>query len=172
MTAAGLAAFALAQVLDIPLHGLWVIITAVVVMQMSAGGSFRATVEYMVGTLGGAAFAGIVGVLVPHETVIAQGALLALTIAPLALAAAFNPNFRVAPFSAVLVLLISGQLGEGPIELAVTRFAEVTLGGVVAVDGFAVGVSRTRAWPEHQGGGPHPRPIGANPAENIVGFYP
>jgi uncharacterized membrane protein YccC len=133
MTAAGLAAFALAQVLDIPLHGLWVIITAVVVMQMSAGGSFRATAEYMVGTLGGAAFAGIVGVLIPHDTVIAQGALLALTIAPLALAAAFNPNFRVAPFSAVLVLLISGQLGEGPIESAVTRFAEVTLGGVVAV---------------------------------------
>jgi hypothetical protein len=133
MTAAGLAAFALAQVLDIPLHGLWVIITAVVVMQMSAGGSFRASIEYMIGTLSGAAFAGIVGVLIPHETVLAQGALLALTIAPLALAAAINPNFRVAPFSAVLVLLISGQLGEGPIESAITRFTEVTLGGVVAV---------------------------------------
>jgi hypothetical protein len=132
-TTAGLLAFALAQVLNFPLHGLWVILTAIVVMQMSAGGSFRATIEYMIGTLGGAAFAGIVGILIPHETVIAQGTLLALTIAPLALAAAFNPNFRVAPFSAALVLLISGQLGEGPIESAVTRFAEVTLGGLVAV---------------------------------------
>jgi len=132
-TTAGLLAFALAQVLNFPLHGLWVILTAIVVMQMSAGGSFRATVEYMIGTLGGAAFAGIVGLLIPHETVIAQGALLALTVAPLAFVAAFNPNFRVAPFSAVLVLLISGQLGEGPIESAVIRFAEVTLGGLVAV---------------------------------------
>jgi hypothetical protein len=102
-------------------------------MQMSAGGSFRATIEYMIGTLGGAAFAGAVGILIPHETVIAQGALLVLTIAPLALAAAFNPNFRVAPFSAALVLLISGQLGEGPIESAVIRLSEVTLGGLVAV---------------------------------------
>lgn len=132
-TVAGLLAFTLAQILNFPLHGLWVILTAIVVMQMSAGGSFRATIEYMIGTLGGAAFAGIVGVLIPHETAIAQGALLALTVAPLAFAAAFNPNFRVAPFSAVLVLLISGQLGEGPIESAVIRFAEVTLGGLVAV---------------------------------------
>ena len=132
-TTAGLLAFTLAQALNFPLHGLWVILTAIVVMQMSAGGSFRATIEYMIGTLGGAAFAGIVGILIPHETVIAQGALLVLTIAPLALAAAFNPNFRVAPFSAVLVLLISGQLGEGPIESAVIRFAEVTLGGLVAL---------------------------------------
>jgi hypothetical protein len=41
----------------------------------------------------------------------------------LALAAALNPNFRVAPFSAVLVLLISGQLSEGPIESALYRVA-------------------------------------------------
>jgi hypothetical protein len=132
-TTAGLLAFTLAQVLNFPLHGLWVILTAIVVMQMSAGGSYRATIEYMIGTLGGAAFAAVVGILIPHETAIAQGAVLVLTIAPLALAAAFNPNFRVAPFSAVLVLLISGQLGEGPIESAVIRFAEVTLGGLVAV---------------------------------------
>jgi uncharacterized membrane protein YccC len=113
VTAAGLLAFAIAQVLTIPLHGLWVVLTAVVVTQMSAGGSLRATVEYILGTFGGAVYAAITGVLIPHTTPIAQGGVLALTIAPLALAAALNPNFRVAPFSAVLVLLISGQLSEG-----------------------------------------------------------
>ena len=133
MTVAGLAAFAIAQALTIPLHGLWVVLTAVVVMQMSAGGSLRATVQYLVGTLGGAVYAGIVGVLIPHTTVLSQAGVLALTIAPLALAAAVNPNFRVAPVSGVLVLLISGQLGEGPIESAVTRVFEVALGGAVAV---------------------------------------
>jgi uncharacterized membrane protein YccC len=134
MTFAGVSAFALAQVLGAPLHGLWMVLTAVVVTQMSVGGSLRATVEYIVGTLGGAIYAGLVGVLVPQPpTAIAQGTALALCIAPLALAAALNPNFRVAPFSAVLVLLISGQLGGGPIESAVMRATEVALGGALAV---------------------------------------
>ena len=133
VTVAGLFAFAIAQLLTIPLHGLWVVLTAVVVTQMSAGGSLRATVEYIIGTFGGAVYAAITGLLIPHTTAIAQGGVLALTIAPLALTAALNPNFRVAPFSAVLVLLISGQLSEGPIESALYRVAEVALGGVIAV---------------------------------------
>jgi uncharacterized membrane protein YccC len=33
----------------------------------------------------------------------------------------------------VLVLLLSGQLGEGPIESAFTRFLEVALGGAIAI---------------------------------------
>jgi uncharacterized membrane protein YccC len=133
MTAAGLLALIVAQSLALPLHGLWVVLTAVVVTQMSVGGSLRATIEYITGTLGGAIYAAAIGVLVPHASAIAQGAVLALTVAPLAFAAAINPNFRVAPFSAVLVLLLSGQLGEGPIESAFTRFLEVALGGAIAI---------------------------------------
>jgi uncharacterized membrane protein YccC len=133
MTAAGLLALVVAQSLNLPLHGLWVVLTAVVVTQMSVGGSVRATVEYIIGTLGGAIYAGAIGLLIPHTTAIAQGGILALTIAPLAFAAAINPNFRVAPFSAVLVLLLAGQLGEGPIESAITRLSEVALGGAIAI---------------------------------------
>ena len=133
MTAAGLLALIVAQSLALPLHGLWVVLTAVVVTQMSVGGSLRATIEYTIGTLGGAVYAAAIGVLVPHAGAFAQGGVLALTIAPLAFVAAINPNFRVAPFSAVLVLLLSGQLGEGPIESAFTRFLEVTLGGAIAI---------------------------------------
>jgi uncharacterized membrane protein YccC len=133
MTAAGLFALIVAQGLALPLHGLWVVLTAVVVTQLSVGGSLRATIEYTVGTLGGAIYAAVIGVLFPHAGPIAQVGVLALTIAPLAFAAAINPNFRVAPFSAVLVLLLSGQLGEGPIESAFTRFLEVGLGGAIAI---------------------------------------
>ena len=133
MTGAGLLALIVAQSLALPLHGLWVVLTAVVVTQMSVGESLGATVEYMIGTLGGAIYAAIIGVLVPHATPIAQIGILALTIAPLAFAAAINPNFRVAPFSAVLVLLLAGQIGEGPIESAFTRFLEVALGGAIAL---------------------------------------
>jgi len=133
MTASGLAAFAVAQALHIPLNGLWLILTAIVVTQMSAGGSVRATLEYIIGTVGGAVYGAVLGVLIPHDTLLTQAFIIALAIAPLAFVAAFNPNFRVAPFSAVLVILIAGQFGEGPIESAITRSGEVALGGIIAV---------------------------------------
>jgi uncharacterized membrane protein YccC len=133
VTVAAISALLIAQLFALPLHGLWVVLTATVVTQLSVGGSVRAGAEYVVGTLGGAVYGGIIGFLIPHTTVAAQIGVLALTIAPLAFAAALNPHFRVAPFSAILVLLISGQLGEGPIESAFTRMLEVTLGGAVAV---------------------------------------
>jgi uncharacterized membrane protein YccC len=133
VTVAAISALLIAQFFGLPLHGLWVVLTATVVTQLSVGGSLRAGFEYVLGTLGGALYAGIVGVIAAPATVMSQSAVLAITVAPLAFLAALNPNFRVAPFSAVLVLLISGQLGEGPIESALTRLLEVTLGGAVAV---------------------------------------
>jgi len=143
MTASGLTAFVAAQALHIPLNGLWVILTALVVTQMSAGGSMRATLEYIIGTVGGAVYGGLIGALVPHATPLAEAAVLALAVAPLALLASFNPNFRVAPFSAVLVIMIAGQFGEGPVESAITRTAEVVLGGLIAV------VVSVLIFPEH-----------------------
>src|SRR5262245_43828742 len=94
MTAAALLAFALAQVWNIPLHGLWAVLTAVVVTQVSVGGSLQATTEYVLGTIGGAVYAGAIGVLIPHTTALATAGVLALTIGPLAYAAAVNPIFR------------------------------------------------------------------------------
>lgn len=133
MTASGLAAYAVANALAVPLNGLWVILTALVVTQMSAGGSLRATLEYIVGTVGGAIYAAIIGMLIPHGAPPSEAAILVIVIAPLAMLAAFNPNFRVAPFSAVLVILIAGQFGEGPIQASITRSSEVALGGIIAV---------------------------------------
>ena len=119
MTAAALLAFALAQIWNIPLNGLWAVLTAVVVTQMSIGGSsLHATTEYVLGTIGGTIYAATIGVLIPHPTTPALAGVLALTIAPLAFAAAVNPSFRSAPFTGAIVLLIAGQVGEGPIESA------------------------------------------------------
>lgn len=133
VTASGLLGYALAGVLHLPLRGLWMILTAIVVTQASAGGSVRATLQYIIGTVGGAAYGAIVGIVIPHGTPLAEFGVLALAIAPLGFVAAYNPNFRVAPFSAVLVLLLAGQFGEGPIESALIRTAEVALGGLIAV---------------------------------------
>ena len=133
VTTSAIVAFALAQVLSIPLHGLWAVLTAVVVTQMSVGGSLKATSDYVIGTLGGAVYASVIAVLVPHPNPIAVAGTLVLAIVPLAYAAAVNPSFRVAPFTAVIVLLISSQLGEAPIESALYRLLEVVIGGAVAV---------------------------------------
>jgi uncharacterized membrane protein YccC len=126
-------AFGLAQTLTLPLHGLWAVLTAVIVTQLSVGASLSASAEYVLGTLCGAAYASSLGLLVPHTSVIALAAVLALAVAPLAYAATLSPIFRIAPFTAVMVLLLARQFGEGPIEAGLYRLLEVALGGAVAV---------------------------------------
>jgi uncharacterized membrane protein YccC len=64
-TVAALVALAIANSLNFPLHGSWMVLTAVVVTQVSVGGSLRATLDYVVGTLAGAVYAAAVGVLAP-----------------------------------------------------------------------------------------------------------
>jgi hypothetical protein len=58
------------------------------------------------GTIAGAIYAAGMGVLVPHTTTIALAGVLALTIVPLAYAAAAKPSFHVAHFTGAIVLLI------------------------------------------------------------------
>jgi uncharacterized membrane protein YccC len=124
-TVAALVALAIANSLNFPLHGSWMVLTAVVVTQVSVGGSLRAT-------LAGTVYAAAVGLLVPHVTALGQAVALTLSVAPLALAAVLRPSFRVAPFSAVLVLLDGDALGENPVTSAVARALEVAFGGAVA----------------------------------------
>ena len=57
MTVAALLAFALTQLWTIPLNGLWAVLTAVVLTDVSVGRSVHATTEYVMGTIGGAIYA-------------------------------------------------------------------------------------------------------------------
>src|ERR1700730_15407674 len=52
VTVAALVSFVLGKSLNIPFGGLWAVLRAVVVTQMSVGGSLKATIEYFTGTLG------------------------------------------------------------------------------------------------------------------------
>ena len=133
MTVSALVAFSLGQIFAVPLHGLWAVLTAVIVTQASVGGSITASLEYILGTTVGALYASVVALLIPHTTPLATAAVLALSIAPLAYAAGHASAFRVAPFTAVIVLLLAGRFQEGPITAAATRLLEVLLGGVPAV---------------------------------------
>jgi uncharacterized membrane protein YccC len=87
----------------------------------------------VVGTFAGAVYVTLVSLLVPHAGPPATGAVLALSIAPLAFAAARSAIFRIAPFTAVIVLLLAGEFGEGSTAATMTRLLEVAMGGAVAV---------------------------------------
>ncbi len=132
VTTAALASLALAQLLQLPLP-LWAVLTAVIVTQMSVGRSLKATFDYLVGTLGGAIYGGAIAVLVPHASEAALLAVLALAVAPLALIAAINPRFSVAPITAIIVLLIPTMTHASPIASALDRLLEVALGGVTGL---------------------------------------
>ncbi len=136
VTIAALASLALAQLLQLPLP-LWAVLTAVIVTQMSVGRSLKATFDYLVGTLGGAVYGGAIGVFIPHSSEVALLAVLALGVAPLALIAAINPKFSVAPITAIIVLLIPTMTHATPIASAIDRVIEVALGGFT---GFVVSI--------------------------------
>ena len=50
-------ALAVAQVLELPL-ALWTVLTAIILTQISVGGSLKATLDYLASTIGGAIYAG------------------------------------------------------------------------------------------------------------------
>jgi uncharacterized membrane protein YccC len=93
VTVAALLSFVLGRSLNIPLCGLWAALTAVVVAQMSIGGSLQATIEYLIGTFGGAVYAGMITLLIQPADEIPLLIALAITVAPLALLAALKHKF-------------------------------------------------------------------------------
>ena len=52
---------------------------------------------------------------------------------PLALVAALWPNYRIAPLTAVIVLLTPGAQQLGPLDSAFYRIVEITLGSFVGL---------------------------------------
>src|ERR1700716_1007320 len=66
VTVSALLTLVIGQWLNVPLV-LWAVLTAVIVTQTSVGRSLKATIDYFIGTLGGAIYAGAVAALIPHE---------------------------------------------------------------------------------------------------------
>lgn len=132
VTVAALATYALAEFLHLPLV-LWAVLTAIIVTQLSVGRTLKATIDYFVGTFGGAAYSALVATLIPHASELGVLAVLAIALAPLALLAAVRPSFTVAPFTAVMVLLVPMFTGVSPLESAYYRVIEVALGGMIAI---------------------------------------
>ena len=100
---------------------------------MSVGRSLKATIDYLIGTIGGAIYGGIVGVLVGHDSGVALLAGLAIAVGPLALIAAMRQSLTAAPITAAIVLLVPTFTQATPIASAVDRVLEVTLGAITGL---------------------------------------
>ena len=128
IAAGGLASYVAGHALGLP-QVYWAVFTAVLVVQGSVGGSWKASTDRFIGTIFGAAYGAAVATLVPHDNAFTLGVALAISLLPLALLSAFYPAFRVAPITAIILLLGSTGTAEGPIRAALLRTLEVALGG-------------------------------------------
>jgi uncharacterized membrane protein YccC len=109
------------------------VFSAIIVMQASVGGSVKATIDRVIGTIGGAVAGGAVGSIVPYQNVFSLGVALVIALVPLTLVAALWPNYRVAPLTAVIVLLTPGAQQLGPVDSAFYRIVEITVGSFVGL---------------------------------------
>ncbi|HET6468832.1 MAG TPA: FUSC family protein [Geminicoccaceae bacterium] len=116
--------------LDLP-QAFWAVVTALVVVQGSLGGTIGAGVDRMIATLVGAVAGSVVAVarvaLATPETLA-----LAVAIVPLAMAAAIRPSFRMAPITATIIL-IGSPPGLPPLEAALHRVGEIALGSFIGI---------------------------------------
>jgi uncharacterized membrane protein YccC len=134
ITIAGLLAFAIAHLLELK-QGYWAVLTAIIVVQANVGGSLKAASDRLIGTLAGGAYGVVIVTLIPQEDTLWRGAGLALALLPLAIAAAFRPGLRVAPVTAIIVLLGVNSQTAGALPSVIDRVIEIGLGSAIA---FAV----------------------------------
>jgi uncharacterized membrane protein YccC len=132
VTVSAVLTLVIGQLLNVPLV-LWAVLTAVIVTQSSVGRSLKASIDYLVGTLGGAVYAGTVAALIPHPGEFALLGVLAVAVAPLVVLASINPSFNAAPVTAVIVVLAPTITHSTPIESAFYRLIEVALGAVIGL---------------------------------------
>jgi uncharacterized membrane protein YccC len=132
MTTSATVTFAAGTLLDMP-QSFWAVIAALIVTQSNIGGSLKAGLEQFTGSVLGAAWGAAIALTIPHETVLTRGGALVLAVAPLALLPTFSPGFRIAPITAILVLLSSMGIEMGPLSFALERVMEVAMGCAVGL---------------------------------------
>jgi uncharacterized membrane protein YccC len=144
VTLAALLSLALAQSLHLRLP-LWAVLTAIIVTQLSVGGSLKVAGDYLLGTVGGAIYGGAITILVPHQGELALLGVLVLAVAPMALLAAIKPSLNVATVTAIIVLLVPTMTPVDPLDSAIDRVLEVAVGSVVGLSvSFVVLPSRAQ----------------------------
>jgi uncharacterized membrane protein YccC len=111
----------------------WAVLTAVIVMQASVGGSLKAMLDRFMGSLGGAIWGVAVSLSLHHSGFAPLGVALAVGVGPLAVLAAIKPTYRVAPVTAIILLLSQNLNTLGPVDSAIQRMLEIGIGSIVAL---------------------------------------
>src|SRR5215203_155493 len=132
MTTAVAVTFALGVALGLS-QSFWAVIAAVVATQSSLGGTLKASFEQFIGSVFGAVWGAAITLAIPHQTPWMLGLTLIIAVAPLAWLTTFSPGFRIAPITAILVLLSSVGITLGPVGFAVERLLEIGLGCAVGL---------------------------------------
>ena len=124
-------AFAIYHLFNLP-QGYWAVFTVVIVMQASIGGTLAASLDRMKGTILGALVGGFAAWLHPR-TPIGLGAAMTISVGVTAFAAAMRPSLKVAPVTAVIMLISPSGGALGPVISAVYRVIEIAVGSVIGV---------------------------------------
>ena len=124
-------AFAIYHLFNLP-QGYWAVFTVVIVMQASIGGTLAASIDRTKGTVFGAVVGALAALLHPH-TPVGLGAAMTLAVGITAFGAAMNPSLKVAPVTAVIMLISPSGATIGPLESAGFRVLEIVIGGVIGV---------------------------------------
>jgi uncharacterized membrane protein YccC len=132
MTLAALLSYGAGEALQLA-QSYWAVLSAVIVIQGSVGGSVRAGLNRLVGTVGGAFWGAVAATVIPHDDPAALTLALVAAVAPLALLTAFRPDYRVAPITAIIVLMGASVLQAAPLSSALERVIEITLGSAIAI---------------------------------------
>lgn len=132
MVVAGIAAYLLVYVLGLNVE-FSAVITAVFVTQSNIGGSYRMAFEQFFASVAGALCgAGAAALILPQDPFSTATALM-LALSPLAMLGALSRGFRVAPISAVIILLEGPGFELNTLALALDRVLGVALGCGVGV---------------------------------------
>ena len=129
-TVAALASYAVGSWLGLP-QLVWTVVTALIVLQVSVGATIGAGIDRMAGTLGGAVVGALVALAQP-QLGLPDWAALIVAVAPLALLAAAYPRLRIAPLTAVIILLAVPPDLAAPVA-ALERVVEIALGTAIGL---------------------------------------
>lgn len=107
------------------------VLTAVIVMQASVGGSLKAMLDRFLGTSVGAVWSIAILVAFHWSGMRAPGVEMTAAVIPLSFLAALRPAYRVAPVTAIILILTPDSAVE-PLVPAVERVFGIALGSLVA----------------------------------------
>jgi len=127
----------------------WAVMSVLIVMRPSAGGTLGAGWERLRGTAAGA-LCGLAGVYLQHRGAPVLATTLA-TVMLLAFAGAALPGFRSAPVAALLILSAGAIPGHSALDVALLRMLQIGIGVGVAL-AVALVASEYRAGPRFDAG--------------------